>query len=175
MSQVTETNTVTLSAAPAKERSLNNTTCRLSYDCLISATKGFVHNFSNLTAEEKLEYKSLTNYVKQLEKCVAVYKSGAQSLPRVKKVVTKKEEQSPTAAAAAQAVAVAAVTPAATETSSSSSAPSGKKSKKGSSSTATASTTPAVEVAATPAAPVETAPAQESKGKSKKAAPVKTK
>lgn len=169
MSQVTETNTVSLAAAPAKERSLNNTICRLSYDCLLSATKGFVHNFSNLTTEEKLEYKSLANYVKQLEKCVAVYKSGVQSLPRVNKVVTKKEEQSPTAAVTAQAVA------AATESSSSSSsATSGKKSKKGSSSTATAST-PAVEVAATGVEAVETAPSQESKGRSKKAAPVKTK
>ena len=171
MSQVSETNNVSLSASP-KERSQNNTTCRLSYDCLISATKSFLHNFSNLTAEEKLEYKSLTNYVKQLVRCKDAL-TGARTAAPVKKVVAKKEEQSPTAQAAQAAAAAATTTTATASSSSSSSSGSSKKSKKGSSTTA--STTPAVEVAATPAAPVETAPAQESKSKGKKSAPVKTK
>ena len=52
------------------ERSVNYVTSRLSYECLISSTKSFVHNFANLTSEEKMEFKSLATYVKQLEKCL---------------------------------------------------------------------------------------------------------
>jgi len=52
------------------ERSANNTNTRLSYDCLVSATKSFVHNFASLTEEERTEFKSLATYVKQLEKCL---------------------------------------------------------------------------------------------------------
>lgn len=59
-----------------KQRSTNNTVTRLSYDCLMSATKSFVHNFASLTEEEKQEYKSLATYVKQLERCLP-NKSGS--------------------------------------------------------------------------------------------------
>jgi hypothetical protein len=55
---------------PKVERSANYVVSRLSYDSLISATKLFVHNFNSLSEEEKLEFKSLTTYVKQLEKCL---------------------------------------------------------------------------------------------------------
>ena len=51
------------------ERSASNQSCRLSYDCLIASAKTFIHHFSALTDEEKVEYKSLTNHVKQLGKC----------------------------------------------------------------------------------------------------------
>ena len=57
------------------ERSKENTTCRLSYECLMSSTKSFVHNFSNLTDEEKVEFKSLETYVKHLQKCIATIKN----------------------------------------------------------------------------------------------------
>lgn len=53
-----------------KERSANYAVCKLSYECLLSATKSFVHNYANLSDEEKLEFKSLSTYVKQLEKCL---------------------------------------------------------------------------------------------------------
>jgi hypothetical protein len=185
MSQVTETTLSLSTTSVAKERSLNNTTCRLSYDCLISATKSFVHNFSNLTTEEKLEYKSLTNYVKQLDKCVAVYRNSAQSVPRAKKVV-KKDEQSPTAQAAqavqaAQAAQVSVATIQPVTTSATTSSKKGKKTSSASSETAqataaTATATATATVAATETAATETVQAstQESK-KGKKSAVVKTK
>jgi hypothetical protein len=68
-----------------KQRSTNNTVTRLSYDCLMSATKSFVHNFASLTEDEKQEYKSLATYVKQLERCLP-NKSG--SVVQRKKVVS---------------------------------------------------------------------------------------
>jgi trans-aconitate methyltransferase len=52
-----------------KEKSAAFVTCKLSYDCLLSSTKSFYHNFNKLTDEEKTEFKSLSTYIKQLEKC----------------------------------------------------------------------------------------------------------
>lgn len=63
--------------APEKiERSQNYTNTRLSYDCLMASTKSFVNNFNLLTTEEKVEFKSLATYVKQLEKCMIVLKNS---------------------------------------------------------------------------------------------------
>jgi len=53
-----------------QERSASYVSTRLGYECLISSTKSFVHHFNSLTDEEKTEFKSLTTYVKQLEKCL---------------------------------------------------------------------------------------------------------
>lgn len=52
-----------------KEKSATFVTCKLSYDCLLSSTKSFVHNFSQLTDDEKTEFKSLATYIKLLDKC----------------------------------------------------------------------------------------------------------
>lgn len=74
---------------PAKEkqeRSREYVNCRLSYDCLMASTKAFMNSFNVLSKEEKIEFKSLTNYVKQLEKCVAFFKAEAKPVPRPKPV-----------------------------------------------------------------------------------------
>lgn len=73
-----------------KQRSLNNATTRLSYECLMSATKSFVHNFATLTDEERAEYKSLATYVKQLDKCLPSKHGNVVSKP--KKVVVPVEQ-----------------------------------------------------------------------------------
>ena len=52
-----------------KVRSENFNSCKISYDSFISITKLFTYNFNKLTEEEKLEFKSLNNYLKQLSKC----------------------------------------------------------------------------------------------------------
>ena len=85
MTEQTITTTTTTTTTPKLERSTNNTIARLSYDCLISSTKSFVSNFSNLTDDEKLEFKSLSTYIKQLEKCLPSKQS--RSVVRVKKTV----------------------------------------------------------------------------------------
>ena len=71
---MTEQSAVTQSLSKS-ERSKENTSCRASYECLMSATKSFVLNFSSLSDEEKAEFKSLVNYVKQLQKCMENIKS----------------------------------------------------------------------------------------------------
>lgn len=48
--------------------------CKHSYDSLIATTKAFVFNFNNLTPEEKVSFKSLHTYIKQLQKCMDVLK-----------------------------------------------------------------------------------------------------
>ena len=53
-----------------QEHSKDYNICKLSYDCLMASTKSFVQNFNNLTVEEKIEFKCMGNYVKQLEKCM---------------------------------------------------------------------------------------------------------
>jgi len=109
-----------------QERSATNQSCRLSYDGLIANVKAFVHHFSSLTDEEKMEYKSLSNHVKQLTKCNEVIKKLSTPVrcaispkvniemldvllktPRSKrnsKSSDVKEEQSPTAQVVATAV-----------------------------------------------------------------------
>jgi hypothetical protein len=72
------------------ERSPLYVTCRLSYDSLMTSTKSFVHNFNNLSVEEKTEFKSLNNYVKQLEKCVAVVKGHSVKPQTVRSKSTTK-------------------------------------------------------------------------------------
>lgn len=52
-----------------KEKSNAFVTCKFSYDCLLSSTKSFYHNFNQLTDDEKKEFKSLATYIKLLEKC----------------------------------------------------------------------------------------------------------
>jgi len=84
-------NTVSNTSKP--ERSSNYVVSRLSYDCLISATKSFAHNFNTLTDDEKMEFKSLATYVKQLEKCLPSKQNKQVSKP--KKVVVESTEQSP--------------------------------------------------------------------------------
>jgi hypothetical protein len=111
------------------ERSSANQSARLSYDCLIASAKTFLHHFSSLTDEEKTEYKSLANHVKQLNKCNDSIKKLSTPVKRAiapKVVVEKapevtetstakpkrggsnkkstKEEQSPTAQVAAVTV-----------------------------------------------------------------------
>jgi len=64
-----------IQAAPKPvEKSTNYLNCRFAYDCLMASTKSFVHHFDTLTPEEKREFKSLINYVKQLEKRIAIFK-----------------------------------------------------------------------------------------------------
>ena len=65
------------------DKSTNYIVSRLSYDCLISSTKSFVHNFNSLSDEEKLEFKSLTTYVKQLEKCLPSKQNKPVQKPKV--------------------------------------------------------------------------------------------
>ncbi len=85
------------------ERSQANTTCRLAYDCLVSSTKSFGHNFNLLSDEEKLEYKSLMTYVKQLTKCAESFRATRQSTT----TVTPKRVAKPKAlAVATESVAV---------------------------------------------------------------------
>ena len=66
--QVEQTEQVISKLSP-KEKSASFVTCKLSYDCLLSSTKSFVHNFNQLTDDEKSEFKSLATYIKLLEKC----------------------------------------------------------------------------------------------------------
>lgn len=77
-----------------QERSHEYTNTRMSYDCLMSATKSFIYNFQNLSLEEKLEFKSLANHVKQLDKCMSVIRENAkQNISKVNtKPKTKKTE-----------------------------------------------------------------------------------
>jgi hypothetical protein len=77
--QTMPTNTV------KSERSDKYVISRLSYDCLISSTKSFVHNFNLLSDEEKMEFKSLATYVKQLDKCLPSKQS--KFMNKSKKVV----------------------------------------------------------------------------------------
>jgi len=65
---MSEQETVTQSSIK-NERSSANQSCRLSYDCLIASVKTFLHHFSSISDEEKTEYKSLANHVKQLNRC----------------------------------------------------------------------------------------------------------
>ena len=76
-----------------QDKSANYVVTRLSYDCLISSTKSFVHNFNSLSDEEKLEFKSLATYVKQLEKCLPSKQNKQVSKP--KKVVAPVETLEP--------------------------------------------------------------------------------
>jgi len=72
------------------ERSAVNQSCRLSYDCLIASSKTFLHHFNLLSDEERLEYKSLGNHVKQLNKCNEVIKKNSSASKRTTlKVVTE--------------------------------------------------------------------------------------
>jgi hypothetical protein len=72
------------------ERSAVNQSCRLSYDCLIASSKTFLHHFNLLSDEERLEYKSLGNHVKQLNKCNEVIKKNSSVSKRsTLKVVTE--------------------------------------------------------------------------------------
>jgi hypothetical protein len=87
-----QTNTPVNTSKP--ERSANYVISRLSYDCLISSTKSFVHNFNSLSDEEKLEFKSLVTYVKQLEKCLPSKQNRQVSKPR--RVVQIVESSVPT-------------------------------------------------------------------------------
>jgi hypothetical protein len=59
--------------------------CRLSYDCLMASTKSFVNNFNNLSPEEKQQFKSLHNYVKQLEKCMLTIRTNQSKITIVKR------------------------------------------------------------------------------------------
>ena len=81
--QTTTNQTATVVKA---ERSAVNQSCRLSYDCLIASSKTFLHHFLLLSDEEKAEYKSLGNHVKQLSKCNEVIKKTSS----VKRVSTPK-------------------------------------------------------------------------------------
>ena len=115
--------------ASKTERSAANLSCRLSYDSFIAASKNFLHHMSFLSDEERTEYKSLANHVKQLHKCNEVIKKLSTPVKRAvaPKVVVEqaapvaeattskakrtssakksaKEEQSPTAQVAAATV-----------------------------------------------------------------------
>lgn len=116
--------------ASKTERSASNQSCRLSYDTFIASSKNFLHHMSFLTDEEKTEYKSLANHVKQLHKCNETIKKLStpvkravapkvvveQTAPVVEATTAKpkrggsakkssaKEEQSPTAQVAAATV-----------------------------------------------------------------------
>jgi len=69
--------------------------CRLSYDCLMASTKSFVNNFNNLSLEEKQQFKSLHNYVKQLEKCMLTIRNNQPKITTVKRSPkTEQKEQS---------------------------------------------------------------------------------
>ena len=78
------------------ERSKKNATCRLSYECLMSSTKSFVHNFSSLTDTEKVEFKSLETYVKHLQKCITTIKNLSIHNTQPNKVVLKVNKASKT-------------------------------------------------------------------------------
>ena len=81
------------------ERSAVNQSCRLSYDCLIASSKTFLHHFNLLSDEERLEYKSLGNHVKQLNKCNEVIKKNSSVSKRTTlKVVTEPVTESVAAA-----------------------------------------------------------------------------
>jgi len=139
--------TVTTSSAPKAERSNANVSCRLSYDCLMASTKSFVNNFNNLTPEEKLEFKSLNNYVKQLEKCMLSLRNNGQvKVPTVKRVT----KSAPTSQVTVAPVAVTSVVQEAT-------APKGKgaKPKKASSKEVSPTAQVVEEVKAAQAAPVK--------------------
>jgi hypothetical protein len=58
--------------------------CKLSYDSVISTTKAFVFNFNNLSQEEKVLFKSLHIYIKQLQKCMDSLKSQQVEKSEVK-------------------------------------------------------------------------------------------
>jgi hypothetical protein len=61
--------------AEKPERSRDFTNCKYNYDCIMTATKAFCYNFNILPANEKVEFKSLNNYVKLLEKCIVAIKN----------------------------------------------------------------------------------------------------
>jgi hypothetical protein len=67
----------------------------------MASTKSFVNNFNNLSQEEKLEFKSLNNYVKQLEKCMATLRNNGQVKVAIVKRVTKSAPSSQETASAA--------------------------------------------------------------------------
>jgi peptidoglycan hydrolase CwlO-like protein len=71
-------------------KSENFITCKLSYDSLLSSIKLFLHNFGKLTDSEKAEYKSLTNYVKQLSKCTVQELNKPKK--NNKKIITKSSD-----------------------------------------------------------------------------------
>jgi hypothetical protein len=71
------------------ERSKDLQSCKLAYDCIMSSTKSFVYNFSLLTNEEKTEFKSLANYVKQLDKCMEVVRAQSKLVSQTTKRVVK--------------------------------------------------------------------------------------
>ena len=56
------------------EHSREYNCCKHSYESLITTTKAFVFNFNNLTQEEKILFKSLQTYIKQLQKCIDTLK-----------------------------------------------------------------------------------------------------
>ena len=68
--------------------------CRLSYDCLMASTKSFVNNFNNLTPEEKQQFKSLHNYVKQLEKCMLTIRTNQSKITIVKRAPKTDQKKS---------------------------------------------------------------------------------
>ena len=78
---MSEQETVNQSASK-NERSASNQSCRLSYDSFIAASKNFLHHMSFLSDEEKTEYKSLANHVKQLYKCNEVIKKLSTPVKR---------------------------------------------------------------------------------------------
>ena len=87
--------------SPKVERSALFQSTKLGYECVMSSTKSFVHNFNQLPEEEKAEFKSLNTYVKQLEKCMSSLKNSHQQRPvsvsskRVRKEVSPKTEVAP--------------------------------------------------------------------------------
>lgn len=75
-----------------KEHSKDYVNCKLSYDCLMASTKSFIHNFNNLTINEKLEFKCMGNYVKQLEKCMLTIKNNMKPVVHQVKLKLQREE-----------------------------------------------------------------------------------
>ena len=76
------------------ERSQTYISCRLGYECVMASTKTFVNSFNNLTMEEQLEFKSLNNYVKQLEKCMSTIRNNSKNPAKVQTVQSSELEQS---------------------------------------------------------------------------------
>jgi hypothetical protein len=94
MSNQTETSV----KAAKPERSDNHQSCRLAYETLVSATKAFVHHFSTLVDEEKVDFKSLANHTKLLDKCLTSVKA---SQPKKVAVAAKAVLEQPLEAAEA--------------------------------------------------------------------------
>ncbi len=66
----------TVEQAAKVERSANFVNCKLGYDSLIVSIKSFVHHFNTLSDDEKIDFKSLSSHVKQLDKCMEVVRNN---------------------------------------------------------------------------------------------------